>query len=285
MFWVGFVLLSKDYPQLRADIEKFQKYMEETELQEGEIFDISHIYARTGIPQNRLEQIFEKEMAYGVFKKVYRLKCPITGEFLYEQDEPFIFPLEKFCDLHGEDHTFTEEDTEEGYQLLLPGITGVLERERKPVAVIPDRKGLTIEDVRKAIREEVSPIVRDSAKEIIFQVKVSKEEVKKQIQEYHAELLQEIQALNDAQLHQFKELISKNIEEDIEKIEDEKKKKETKRSWKNIKRALSAATDVMTVVLNIMAIYSHVKAGSPGEAIKVALDTIKIVLTKIQEVT
>jgi len=117
MSWVGFGILFKKYPQFHAYIEKLQKYVEENELQAEDTIDLSHASVCTDIPERKLKEILERGINFGIFQKVYRLRCNIKEGFVDEQETPYFFPLEIFCDLCGEEHSFTEQDVAEGYKL------------------------------------------------------------------------------------------------------------------------------------------------------------------------
>jgi len=117
MSWVGFDILLSRYPQLKGDIEKLQTYVKQMKLKVGDVLDLLHASAWTNIPHPRLREILERGVKIGIFQKVYRLKCSIKEGIVHEQESPFSFPLEFFCDLCGESHIFTEDDVMEGYRL------------------------------------------------------------------------------------------------------------------------------------------------------------------------
>lgn len=281
MFWVGFEVLSEKYPQLRGETKKLQEYMERTELQAGDVIDLSHVSALTGIKETHLERIFKREVAEEGFQKVYRLRCPIWGGFVDEQDEPYSFPVERYCDLHGEDHEFTEEDCTEGYRLLFPGIRGKPSEKQRPMVVIQDSKELTPEIVRGIVREEISSAMNKSEERTTFLIKMTKEELERQIEQYQAETLKEIRILSSEQFTRFKELISEKIGKEIEEIEDEQKKEESKDKWNKIKEVLSRATDALSVMVNVISIFSLFKAGNMWEAIDLIISTVQTVLAGV----
>jgi tetratricopeptide (TPR) repeat protein len=132
-------------------------------------------------------------------------------------------------------------------------------------------KSITPYELREIIREAVSPIVRASEERIISQFKT-------EFEKYHHELVRELEALTDAQLLKFKEVISERIEEDIEKVEDQEKKE----TLRNRKRAYDTAKDIISILGGIASIYS-VLTTRPEEAMNEVARIVSIALSIIKK--
>ena len=117
MSWEGLDIIFHKYPELRGKIEKLKEYIESSGLRVGDVLDIQHASASTGIPELELKQILERGVKLGVFTRVFRLYCEIRNGFVCEQEEPFDLSSPIFCDLCGEEHEFTENDVQEAFRI------------------------------------------------------------------------------------------------------------------------------------------------------------------------
>ena len=117
MSWEGLDIIFRKYPELRGEIEKLEEYIKDSGLRTGDILDIQHVSALTGISENKLKQILERGSNLGVFTKIYRLYCEIHHGFVYEQEKPYDLSSLIFCDLCGEEHEFTEENVFEAFKM------------------------------------------------------------------------------------------------------------------------------------------------------------------------
>ena len=117
MSWEGLDIIFSKYPELRGKIEKLKGYIKNSGLRVGDIVDIQHASASTGIPEVELKQILERGVKLGVFTRVFRLHCEIRDGFVCEQEEPFDLPSSIFCDLCGEEHEFSENNMQEAFRI------------------------------------------------------------------------------------------------------------------------------------------------------------------------
>ena len=117
MSWEGLDIIFHEYPELRGKIEKLKEYIKNSKLKAGDLLDIQHASASTGIPEVELKQILERGVKLGVFTRVFRLYCEIRNGFVCEQEEPFDLPSSIFCDLCGEEHEFTENNMQEAFRI------------------------------------------------------------------------------------------------------------------------------------------------------------------------
>ncbi|MCW3131437.1 MAG: 3-hydroxyacyl-CoA dehydrogenase NAD-binding domain-containing protein [Candidatus Methanospirare jalkutatii] len=117
MSWEGLDIIFHEYPELRGKIEKLKEYIKNSKLKAGDLLDIQHASASTGIPEVELKQILERGVKLGIFTRVFRLYCEIRNGFVCEQEEPFDLPSPIFCDLCGEEHEFTENNMQEAFRI------------------------------------------------------------------------------------------------------------------------------------------------------------------------
>jgi len=117
MSWEGLDIIFHKYPELRGKIEKLKEYIESSGLRVGDVLDIQHASASTGISEVELKQILERGVKLGVFTRVFRLYCETQNGFVCEQEEPFDLPSSIFCDLCGEEHEFTENNMQEAFRI------------------------------------------------------------------------------------------------------------------------------------------------------------------------
>jgi len=117
MCWEGLDIIFHKYPQLRGKIEKLKEYIKNSRLRVGDVLDIQHASASTGISEEELKQILERGVKLGVFTRVFRLYCETRNGFVCEQEEPFDLSSPIFCDLCGEEHEFAENDVQEAFRI------------------------------------------------------------------------------------------------------------------------------------------------------------------------
>ena len=135
MSWEGLDIIFHKYPELRGKIEKLKEYIKNSGLSRGDVLDIQHVSASTGIPEDELKQIFERGVSLGVFTRVYRLYCETQNGFVDEQEEPFDLSSPIFCDLCGEEHEFKENNVYEAFRINFVYSSNELEliREKMPL--------------------------------------------------------------------------------------------------------------------------------------------------------
>lgn len=135
MYWEGLDIIFRKYPELRGKIEKLKEYIKNSGLGVGDLLDIQHVSASTGISETELKQILERGVSLGVFTRVYRLYCETRNGFVYEQEEPFDLSSPIFCDLCGEEHEFKENNVYETFRINFVYSSNELEliREKMPL--------------------------------------------------------------------------------------------------------------------------------------------------------
>jgi len=137
--------------------------------------------------------------------------------------------------------------------------------------------------LRKIVKQEVSPIIRHSEERILQEIKSSEVEITKQIQEHRSQLLREMVALNDTQFVDLKKAISTIIQEEIENIEDKKMKQYSKERFLIWKKALSISKDALSIFADVISIYIFLRAGDSEKATDQALIAINTALSKIKK--
>jgi len=105
-------ILLRNNPEYRVDIQTIDNFLHSLRPEEQLQLDINVIADITGLRPEIIEFIFDRYCEYGLLMRKKYITCPNEGDIIREINDEELekLPIEDFCDICDEEHTFKEED-------------------------------------------------------------------------------------------------------------------------------------------------------------------------------